>query len=94
MLQPIWTPGKEIVELNAVLRQRDAKLAEAQQAQAGSSVSNAISMTPSVRCDLTIENRVQAELAAVRDKAKQDAEQALISGCGRKKSRSPRCSVK
>jgi hypothetical protein len=69
--------GKEIADLNEVLRQRDVKLAEAQQAQA-----DLIRMQRDLddarrEIDLTIESRVQAGLMAVRDKARQETEAAL-----------------
>src|SRR5580704_6080155 len=69
--------AKEIADLNEVLRQRDTKLAEAQQAQADL-VRKQRGLDDARReIDLTIENRVQAELTAVRDKAKQETEAAL-----------------
>ena len=64
---------KEIADLNQVLRQRDAKLAEAQQAQA-----DLRELDDAKReMDLTIQKQVQAELGTVRDQAKQEAEAAL-----------------
>jgi hypothetical protein len=70
--------AKEIADLTEVLKQRDVKLAEAQQAQA-ELVRKQRELDDAKReIDLTIENRVQAELTAVRDKAKQEAESALI----------------
>ena len=69
--------AKEIVDLNEVLRQRDAKLAEAQQAQA-ELVRKQRELDDARReLDLTVENRVQAGLTQVRDKAKQETEAAL-----------------
>ena len=69
--------AKEIVDLNEVLRQRDAKLAEAQQAQA-ELVRKQRELDDAKReLDLTVENRVQAGLTLVRDKAKQETEAAL-----------------
>ena len=69
--------AKEIVDLNEVLRQRDAKLAEAQQAQA-ELVRKQRELDDARReLELTVENRVQAGLTVVRDKAKQETEAAL-----------------
>jgi hypothetical protein len=68
---------KEIAELNDVLRQRDAKLAEAQQAQADLIKKQRELDDAKREVDLTIQKQVQAELGAVRDQAKQDAEAAL-----------------
>ena len=69
--------AKEIVDLNEVLRQRDAKLADAQQAQA-ELVRKQRELDDAKReLDLTVENRVQAGLTLVRDKAKQETEAAL-----------------
>jgi hypothetical protein len=69
--------AKEITELNEVLKQRDAKLANAQQAQADVIRKQRELDDAKREIDLTIENRVQAELTAVRDKAKQETEAAL-----------------
>jgi hypothetical protein len=69
--------AKEIVDLNEVLRQRDAKLAEAQQVQA-ELVRKQRELDDARReLDLNVENRVQAGLTKVRDKAKQETEAAL-----------------
>jgi hypothetical protein len=68
---------KEIAELNDVLRQRDAKLAEAQQAQADLIKKQRQLDDAKREMDLTIQKQVQAELGAVRDQAKQEAEAAL-----------------
>jgi hypothetical protein len=68
---------KEIAELNQVLRQRDAKLAEAQQAQADLIKKQRELNDAKREMDLTIQKQVQAELGAVRDKAKQETEAAL-----------------
>ena len=69
--------AKEIVDLNEVLRQRDAKLAEAQQAQADLIRKQRELDDAKRELDLTVENRVQAGLTLVRDKAKQETEAAL-----------------
>jgi hypothetical protein len=68
---------KEIAELNDVLRQRDVKLAEAQQAQADLIKKQRELDDAKREMELTIQKQVQAELGAVRDQAKQEAETAL-----------------
>ena len=69
--------AKEIVDLNEVLRQRDAKLVEAQQAQADLIRKQRELDDAKRELDLTVENRVQAGLTLVRDKTKQETEAAL-----------------
>jgi hypothetical protein len=69
--------AKEIADLNEVLRQRDAKLAEAQQAQADLIRKQRELDDAKREIDLTIQKQVQAELGAVRDRAKQETEAAL-----------------
>src|SRR5580704_17366107 len=69
--------SSEIAELNDVLRQRDAKLAEAQQAQADLIMKQRELDDAKREMDLTIQKQVQAELSTVRDQAKQEAEAAL-----------------
>jgi hypothetical protein len=68
---------KEIADLNDVLRQREAKLAEAQQAQADLIRKQRELDDAKREMDLTIQKQVQADLGAVRDQAKQEAEAAL-----------------
>jgi hypothetical protein len=68
---------KEIADLNQVLQQRDAKLAEAQQAQADLIRKQRELDDAKREMDLTIQKHVQAELGTVRDQAKQEAEAAL-----------------
>jgi hypothetical protein len=68
---------KEVADLNEVLRQRDAKLAEAQQAQADLIRKQRELDDARREMDLTIQKQVQAELTAVRAKAKQETEEAL-----------------
>jgi hypothetical protein len=60
-----------------VLKQRDAKLAEGQQAQADLIRKQRELDDAKREIELTIQKQVQAELTAVRDKAKQDTETAL-----------------
>src|SRR5271163_2322375 len=68
---------KEIADLNEVLKQRDAKLAEAQQVQADLIKKQRELDDAKREMDLTIQKQVQAELGAVRDQAKQETEAAL-----------------
>ncbi len=68
----------EIAELNEVLRQRDTKLAEAQRAQADLIKKQRELDDAKREMNLTIQKRVQGELGVVREKAKQEAEDALI----------------
>jgi hypothetical protein len=69
--------AREIADLNDVLRQRDTKLAEAQQAQADLIRKQRDLDDARRELDLTVESRVQAGLSTVRDKAKQETETAL-----------------
>ncbi len=68
---------KEIGTLQEVLKQRDAKLAEAQQAQA-ELIGKQRELDDAMReLDLTIAKRVQADLTSEREKAKKEAEDEL-----------------
>ena len=68
---------KEIGTLQEVLKQRDAKLAEAQQAQA-ELIGKQRELDDAMReLELTIAKRVQADLGSERDKAKKEAEDEL-----------------
>jgi hypothetical protein len=69
--------AKEVAELQLVLKQRDDKLAEAQKAQADIIRKQRELDDAKREMDLTIEKKVQASLATVREKAKQDAEEGL-----------------
>jgi hypothetical protein len=69
--------SKELVDLREVLKQRDIKLAEAQQAQAELLRKQRELDDAKREMDLTIEKKVQESLIAVRDKAKLEAEEAL-----------------
>jgi hypothetical protein len=71
------TKMREIAELNELLRQRETKLAEAQQAQADLIKKQRELDDAKREMDLTIQKQVQAELGAVRATAKQEAEAAL-----------------
>ena len=68
---------KELSELQEVLEQRNAKLAEAQSAQAELIRKQRELDDAKREMDLTIEKKVQESLGAVRDKAKQEVEEAL-----------------
>lgn len=65
---------KEINDLEEVLKQRDIKLADAQKAQADLIRKQRELDDAKRELDLTIEKRVQMDLAAAREKAKKEAE--------------------
>ncbi len=69
--------AKEIAELNAVLKTRDAKLAEAQKAQAELIRKQRELDDAKREMDLTIETRVQESLGKTREQAKKEAEREL-----------------
>ena len=69
--------AKEVADLQQVLRERDSKLAEAQQAQADLIRKQRELDDAKREMDLTVEKKVQESLAAVRDRAKQEAEEGL-----------------
>jgi hypothetical protein len=69
--------AKELIELQAVLRQRDEKLAEAQKAQAALIRKERELDDARREIELTIEKQVQAGLGAEREKARREAEDAL-----------------
>src|SRR4029077_17827535 len=68
---------REITELQEVLRQRDTKLAEAQKAQVEILRRERELKDARREMELTIEKRVQDNLAAARDKARKEAEEEL-----------------
>jgi hypothetical protein len=68
---------KEVTELQEVLRQRDAKLAEAQKAQVEILRRERELKDAQREIELTIEKRVQDNLSAARDKARKEAEEEL-----------------
>jgi hypothetical protein len=68
---------KEIDDLHEVLKQRDVKLAAAQQAQAELIHKQRELDDAKRELELTIAKRVQADLSAERDKAKKEAEEEL-----------------
>ena len=69
--------AKDIAELQEVLRHRDAKLADAQKAQAELLRMQRELDDAKRELDLTVEKRVQEGLAAAREQAKKEAEEAL-----------------
>jgi len=69
--------SKQLSELTEVLKQRDAKLAEAQKAQANLLKKERELADAKREMDLTIQKQVQTELSGVREKAKKEAEEAL-----------------
>jgi hypothetical protein len=68
---------KEINGLQEILKQRDAKLAEAQKTQTEFMRKQRELDDARRELDLTIEKRVQEDLAGARDKAKKEAEEEL-----------------
>ena len=68
---------KEINVLQDILKQRDAKLAEAQKTQADLLRQQRELDDAQRELDLTIEKRVRADLGAEREKAKKEAEEEL-----------------
>ncbi len=68
---------KEVGELQEVLKQRDEKLKEAQQAQADLLRKQRELDDAKRELDLTVEKRVQTSVEEVRQKAKQEAEEGL-----------------
>jgi hypothetical protein len=71
------TKTKELTELQEVLKQRDEKLAEAQNAQAELIRKQRELDDAKREMELTIETRIQQSLTMVRDKAKLEAEEGL-----------------
>jgi hypothetical protein len=69
--------AREVTELQEVLKQREAKLAEAQQAQADLLRKQRELDDAKRELELTVEKRVQAGLTATRDQAKKEAEEQL-----------------
>ena len=69
--------AREVVDLNEILKQRDAKLAEAQRAQA-ELLRKQRELDDAMReVDLTVEKRVQEGLAVTREQAKKEVEESL-----------------
>jgi hypothetical protein len=68
--------SKEVTDLQEVIKQRDAKLAEAQKAQADLLRKQRELDDAKREVELTVEKRVQEGLAATREQAKKEAEEA------------------
>ena len=68
---------KEVKSLQDILKQNDAKLAEAQKAQADLIRKQRELDDARRELDLTIEKKVQADLSTEREKAKKEAEEEL-----------------
>ncbi len=68
--------GRQLAELNDVLKQRDAKLAEAQQAQAELLRKERALDDAKREMDLTVQKQVRTELEAVRVHVRREAEEA------------------
>ena len=69
--------SKELSDLQAILKQRDEKLAEAQKAQAELLKKQRELDDAKRELDLTVEKRVQEGLTATREQAKKEAEESL-----------------
>ncbi|MCG3132009.1 MAG: hypothetical protein FLDDKLPJ_02819 [Phycisphaerae bacterium] len=69
--------AKELADLQDVIRQKDAKLTEAQKAQAELIRKQRELDDARREMDLTIEKRVQESLGATREQAKKEAEESL-----------------
>ncbi|GKS64602.1 hypothetical protein YTPLAS72_19060 [Nitrospira sp.] len=69
--------AKEVAELQDVIKQREAKLAEAQQAQADLLRKQRELDDAKRELDLTVEKRVQEGLTATREQARKEAEDGL-----------------
>lgn len=69
--------AREVADLNEILKQRDAKLAEAQRAQAELLRKQRELDDAKRELDLTVEKRVQEGLAVTREQAKKEAEESL-----------------
>jgi hypothetical protein len=68
---------KEINELQDILKQRDLKLADAQKAQADLIRKQRELDDAKRELELTVEKRVQTDLAAARERAKKEAEDEM-----------------
>jgi hypothetical protein len=69
--------SKEIIQLQDVLKQRDAKLADAQRTQADLIRKQRELDDAKRELELTVAKRVQAELGTAREQARKDAEEEL-----------------
>ncbi|MCP9469653.1 MAG: DUF2130 domain-containing protein [Nitrospira sp.] len=68
---------RELADLQDIIKQRDAKLAEAQKAQVELLKKQRELEDAKRELDLTVEKRVQESLAATREQAKKEAEETL-----------------
>jgi hypothetical protein len=68
---------KELIDLQEVIKQRDAKLVEAQKAQADLLRKQRELDDAKREVELTVEKRVQKELSSTREQAKKEAEEGL-----------------
>ncbi|HZD41557.1 MAG TPA: DUF2130 domain-containing protein, partial [Terriglobales bacterium] len=69
--------ARELADLQEVLKQRDAKLAEAQKVQADLIRKERELDDAQRELELTVQKRVQADLSAAREKARKEAEEEL-----------------
>jgi hypothetical protein len=69
--------AKELADLNALMQEREAKLAEAQKAQAELLRKQRELDDAKRELDLTVEKRVRESLALTRDQAKKEAEEGM-----------------
>lgn len=76
-LEEIKAKDKEMADLQQLLEDRTAKLGEAQKVQADFLKQQRALEDAKRELDLTVEKQVQAGLATVREKAKQEVEEAL-----------------
>ena len=77
VLQEMEQQRTALADLNGVLKDRDAKLAEAQKAQVDLLKKQRELDDAKREVGLTVEKQVQAELATVREKAKKEGEEGL-----------------
>lgn len=68
---------RELVDLQEIIRQRDIKLAEAQKAQVDLLRKQRELDDAKRELELTVEKRIQAGLATIREQAKKEAEESL-----------------
>lgn len=69
--------SKELLEIQAILKQKDEKLAEAQKVQADLLRQKRELDDAKRELDLTVEKRIQEGLTATRDQARKEAEESL-----------------
>jgi hypothetical protein len=76
-LSDLQAKAKELTDLQELLAQRDAKLKEAQEAQAELLRKQRELDDAKRELELTVEKRVQASLSGIRQKARMEAEESL-----------------